>query len=133
MKNLLLLFISVLFSLSTFSQITIANGEIDSEENFYPTTTNELEGNSKWVILNPTDEIRCYMTSDLGDTNTVLVWYIESMYIQDKSKIYKVKNKIGDSFILVFSRIDHAVKLLNEQNDSWSIMSGKGLNYSQIN
>ena len=73
------------------------------------------------------------MTSDLGDTNTVLVWYIESMYIQDKSKIYKVKNKIGDSFILVFSRIDHAVKLLNEQNDSWSIMSGKGLNYSQIN
>ena len=119
--------------MSTLSQVTVANGKIDAEENFYPTTTNDLDENSKWVISDSNDDIICYMISYLGDTNAILVWSIESMYIENKSKIYKVKNRKGDSFGLIFSKVDHAVKILNEQNDSWSIMSGKGLNYSQIN
>jgi hypothetical protein len=113
------------------SQIIIDNGEIDSLDNFTFTTSTSIEETSKWTIQD--NQIECVMENYSNDTTAVMVWVIDSSFIEEGSKMYHVQNLSGSEFGIVFSKKDHAVKILNRQNNKWSIMSGKGLDYSKIN
>lgn len=130
MKNLLLILLTVI-SIPVMSQVTIDNGEIDSLNNFVFTTSTFLEEKSNWDIQE--DSIKCFMQDYYGDTTAIMLWVIESSFTESGSKMYHVKNLRGLEFGLVFSKEEHAVKILNKQNNRWSIMSGIGLDYSKIN
>lgn len=130
MKNLLLILLTVI-SIPVMSQVTIDNGEIDSLDNFVFTTSTFLEEKSNWHIQE--DSIKCFMQDYDGDTTAIMLWVIESSFTENGSKMYHVKNLKGLKFGLVFSKEEHAVKILNKQNNKWSIMSGTGLDYSKIN
>lgn len=130
MKNLITA-VLLLISFTSFNQVSITKGYMDSLDQAVIQDIQTLEEKIVWDKDGRV--MTSYVINHKGDTTRYAKFHVVGKDRDGKSKIFYVTSEYDHRFGILFNGRDNSVTFFRQDTGTFKIYQGKGLNYSKIN